>query len=205
MTRFDHSESRRFSIEGGKGRGARNNCPDEPTRRRKRRRGRRDRLVGALGNGYASSSSSSSRMARPTERRERERERTVEEREAEELLKEATRNPRRRLTGRPVFSYGRHMVCTRWPKGLAAAAAGTLRAEHLSLFESGSVRVFLFTTNYIICDSNSHCCYFTLLCCHTSPRSLRTLGYENKIFTAFCTHICYTHKRYLSLSLVLSF
>lgn len=54
--------------------------------------------------------------------KEREREKTAEEREAEKLLKEATRNPRRRLTGRPVFSYGRHMVCTRWPKGLAAAA-----------------------------------------------------------------------------------
>jgi hypothetical protein len=109
LTRFDHSESRRFSIrvkEGERGRGRererereRDNC----SRKLMERGGR-----SALGNGYA------------PHRRRRWHDRGREgKREAKELLKEATRNPQTSLlTGRPVFSYGRHMVCTRWPKHL---------------------------------------------------------------------------------------
>lgn len=90
----------------------------------------------ALGNGYAP------RRRRGWHDRGRRREGKREKRRS------CLRRPhgiRRRLTGRPVFSYGRHMVCTRWPKGLLALAMRD--ATWINLFLSSSIAAF-----FIICS-----------------------------------------------------
>lgn len=68
---------------------------------------------------------------------------TIGEGKGREKRRSCLRRPhgiRRRLTGRPVFSYGRHMVCTRWPKGLLGLAS-TRRETWINLFLSSSSRI----------------------------------------------------------------